>query len=112
MNLKDYERLMLSRISLSILNAVSEEEDAANSEWVGKKVRFKDRLENHKFGGDEFVWLEGKVIGTQIIKLSVGHINGHSFALHFIIEIETPDGVVTAIKAAEYVEVSAEVQRN
>ena len=56
MNLKDYERLMLSRISLSILNAVSEEEDAANSEWVGKKVRFKDQLENHKFG-DEFVWI-------------------------------------------------------
>ena len=112
MNLKDYERLMLSRLSLSILNAVSEEEDAANSEWVGKKVRFKDRLENHKFGGDEFVWLEGKVIGTQIRTSSAGYINKHSFALHFIIEIETPDGVVTAIKAAEYVEVSAEVQRN
>jgi hypothetical protein len=111
MNLKDYERLMLSRISLSILNAVSEEEDAANSEWVGKKVRFKDRLENHKFGGDEFVWLEGKVIGTQI-RTSAGCINKHSFALYFIIEIETPDGVVTTTKAAELIEVGAEVKRN
>lgn len=109
MNLKDYERLMLSRVSLSILNAVSEEEDAANSEWIGKKVRFKDRLENHKFGGDEFVWLEGKVIGTQIRASSAGYINKHSFALHFIIEVETPDGVVKATKAAECVEVITKV---
>ena len=99
---------MLSRLSLSILNAVFKEEDAANSEWIGKKVRFKDRLENHKFG-DEFTWLAGKVIGTQIRTSSAGYINKHSFALHFIIEIETPDGIVTATKAAEYVEVVTEV---
>jgi hypothetical protein len=110
MNLKDYERLMLSRLSLSILNAVSEEEDAAKSAWIGKKVRFKDRLQNQF--GDEFVWIEGKVIGTQIRTSSAGYINKHSFALHFNLEIETPDGVVTTTKAAEYVEVSAEAQRN
>ena len=108
MNLKDYERLILSRLSLSILNTGSSEEDAANSEWIGKKVRFKDRLENHKFG-DEFTWLAGKVIGTQIRTSFAGHINKHSFALYFFIEIETPDGVVTVTKAAEYVEVVAEV---